>query len=125
MRTVTKLAALMVVLWLTSGCEMIQTVPSARGRVIDAASGQPISHAVVVRNCSDASKKKITDSDGEFKFHGKWRLQVALGDTIRPPRSYLIEASGYGSFETNRVTFGWANQGSERDDLGTIAIAPQ
>jgi hypothetical protein len=63
--------------------------------------------------------------DGEFKFHSKWRLQVALGDTIRPPRSYVVEARGYRSFETNRVTFGWANQGSETDDLGTVAITPR
>jgi hypothetical protein len=120
-----KLATLMVVLGLTSGCEMIQTVPSATGRVIDAGSGKPISHAVVVRTCSSTPKRKTTDADGNFKFHGKWRLQIAFGDTIRPGRSYLIEATGYRSFETNRVTLGWANQGSERDDLGTIAITPQ
>ena len=119
------MAGLIVALALTSGCEMIQTVPTARGRVVDAASGQPISHAMVVRTYSGASKREMTNSEGEFQFNGKWRLQIALGDTIRPPRSYLIEVKEYRSFETNRIKFGWANQGSETDDLGTIAIARQ
>jgi hypothetical protein len=120
-----KLVVLIAVLALTSGCEMIQTVPSARGHVIDAVSGKPVAHAEVVRECSGASKKTTTDKNGDFSFHGRCRLQVALGDTIRPSRSYHIEAGGYQSFETNRFTFGWANQGSERDDLGVIAIAPK
>lgn len=120
-----KLATLIAVLILTSGCEMIQTVPSARGHVMDAVSGKPVAHAEVVRECSGATKKTTTDKDGDFSFHGSWRLQVALGDTKRPSRSYHVEAKGYQSFETNRFTFGWANQGSEIDNLGAIAIAPK
>lgn len=117
-----KLTALLMIPLLAGGCEMIQTVPSARGRVIDAASGQPVVHAVVVRTSDSASKKKITNAHGEFNFRGKWRLQVALGDTIRTPCSYLIEANGYCSFETNRFLTGFANEGSVVDDLGPIPI---
>ena len=115
----------MLVFGLTSGCEMIQTVPPARGRVVDSRSGQPVPGAVVTRTGDGPSKHKATNPDGAFHFRGKWRMQVALGDTIRPGRSYLIEANGYRAFETNRVTFRWANQGSETDDLGTIAITRQ
>jgi hypothetical protein len=121
----TKPVVLIAVLALTSGCEMIQTVPSARGHVIDAVSGKPVSHAEVVRVCSGTSKKTTTDTGGDFSFHGRWRLQVALGDTVRLSRSYHVEAAGYQRFETNRFTFGWANQGSEKDDLGAIAITPK
>src|SRR4051794_36938151 len=65
-RPMNKLALLMVVLALTSGCEMIQTVPPARGRVVEAGSGKPISHAEVVRVCSDTTKKTTTDKHGDF-----------------------------------------------------------
>src|SRR5262245_39829842 len=126
MRATLMFTALLLIVAMTSGCEIIQSVPGARGRVIDAPSGQPIAHAEIVRTCSGESKKQTTSADGEFHFHGRWRLQVALGDTLRPPRSYVIEATGYQSFSTNCVTFHWATSGdSETDEIGTIAITRQ
>jgi len=121
---IAKIIVMIAVLVLTSGCDMIQTVPSASGRVIDAVSGEPVSHAEVVRECSGKSKRTSTNENGDFSFHGRWRLQVALGDTTRSARSYRIEAAGYQRFETNRFTFGWANRGSAKDNLGVVAITP-
>jgi hypothetical protein len=126
MNATIRLTALLVVVGMTSGCELIQSVPGARGRVIDVRSGQPIAHAAVVRTCSGVPKKKTTNADGEFHFYGRWRLQVALGDTLRPPRSYVIEAGGYQSLSTNCVSFGWATCcKGETDDFGTIAVTPK
>jgi len=119
-----KLVSLIFVLVLTGGCEMVQTLPPARGRVVDAGSLSPLPHAEVVRVWHDISRKTTTDADGCFRFHGKWRLQVALGDPLRAPRSYRVAASGYRTFETNCVTIGWATF-SETDDLGTIFVTPQ
>ena len=126
MHATIRLTALLAIVGMTSGCEIIQSVPGARGRVVDAQSGQPIAHAAVVRTCSGSSKKKTTNGEGEFHFHGRWRLQVALGDTIRPPRSYVITAGGYRSFSTNCVSHGWATCcNGETDDFGAIAVTPQ
>jgi len=135
-----------MVLGIACGCEWIQTAPPAQGRVVDSASGQPLPNALVVRTSSDASNKKYTNKKGEFSFRGRWRLQPAIGGYFPPDRSYVIEANGYrrvqtniSSFtliyanaegatrgaETNRSAFGWANEGSVTDELGTIPITPK
>lgn len=120
-----KLVALLVALVLTSGCEMVWVVPPASGRVVDARSGQPVSHAAVTRVCTDAPAKTMTDTDGSFRFHGKRRLQVAFGDTICTPHSYRIEVTGYQSVDTNCFPFGWASVSGLRDNLGDVQIAPK
>jgi hypothetical protein len=99
-------------------------VPPASGRVVDARTGQPVSHATVTRVCADAPAKTATHSNGSFRFHGKWRLEVALGDALCEPHSYLIEAAGYESISTNCFTYGWAST-ALRDNLGEVRITPK
>jgi hypothetical protein len=119
-----KLGALLFALALTNGCEMVCVVPPASGQVVDAHSGQPISHAAVSRICSSAPAKTTADKDGNFTFRGKRRLQIAIGDTIVTPHSYHIEAAGYHSVDTNGVSYIWANASGLRDNLGVIPMAP-
>lgn len=124
LRLLYKLALLIVVL-VTSGCESVWVVPPANGHIVDARSGKPIPHAEVTRICTDAPAKTKTDTHGYFKFRGKRRLEVAMGDPLCAPASYRIDAVGYQSIETNGFAFGWANQSSLRHNLGDIQIAPK
>lgn len=118
-----KLWPLLLVIVLCAGREAVWIVPPASGRITDARSGQPISHATVIRVCTNAAAKTITRSDGSFKFHGRWRLEVALGDALCAPHSYLIKAEGYETVSTNCFPFGWASQSSLRDNLGEIRLS--
>ena len=89
-----RLLPLLLVIALCSGCETVWIVPPASGRVVDARSGQPVSRATITRICTDAPAKTTTHSDGSFRFHGKWHLEVAFGYTLCSTHSYLIEAAG-------------------------------
>lgn len=114
---------LLLTLILTSGCEVVCTVLPVDGRVVDAGSQLPIAHASVTRICAGTPAKTRTDAGGYFKFHGKRQLQLAIGDTIRLPTSYHIEAVGYQSIETNTFGWGWATTYDKTAHFGEIPLS--
>src|SRR4051812_13401530 len=116
---------LLLALLLTAGCESVCVVPPASGRVVDARSQKPIPWAEVTRFHAEKSAKTKTDTEGHFRFHGRRRLEVALGDPVLTPASYRVEAPGYISVETNLFHGLWANQWGLRDDFGTIQLLPR
>jgi hypothetical protein len=120
-----RFGALVVGLFLTSGCEMVCVVPPATGRVVDARSQQPVPQAEVIRVHVEAPATTKTDAKGYFRFRGKRHLQVALGDPVLSPATYRVEVASYQSIETNRLHGIWANQSGLTDDFGTLQIVPK
>ena len=120
-----KLGFLLVALLATSGCEVIFTAPPAKGRIVDARSGQPIRHATVTRICAEAPGKATTGKDGMFYMGGKWHFQVAIGCSMCADYSYLIEATNHQSIKTTYTKFPGADPHGTSDDLGVIQLAPK
>ena len=102
--------ALLALLIVATGCEVIWTVPPARGHVVDLHSRQPVPGASVTRiRMSGVTNQTVTDANGNFKFRGKRSVQVfPFGDALAWA-TYRIEAAGYETVETNRPGFGSMN----------------
>jgi hypothetical protein len=118
-----KLPALLLLASLASGCEIVWTVPPARGRVLDSRSEQPISFATVTRIATDTTNQTVSDANGDLHFRGKRSIHVfPFGDVIAAA-SYRIEAGGYQALETNRT--GWGSMSGLRHDFGEITLSPR
>ena len=118
------LAALMLILVVTSGCEVIWTVPPASGRVLDARSRQPVAGASVTRiTMSGATNQTASDTAGHFDFRGKRSVQVFPFGDVLAWASYRIEATGYQTIETNRTGYGSVNE--LRHEFGEIQLLPK
>jgi hypothetical protein len=119
-----KLGALMFVLIIASGCEVIWTAPPASGRVLDSRSNRSIAGASVARIAiSGTTNQTISDADGHFKFRGKRSVQMfPFGDALAWA-TYRIEAAGYQSVETNRAGYGSIN--GLRHEFGEIPLSPK
>lgn len=127
-------ALLLLVAFLTSGCELLCVVDPAHGRVVDAQTGIPIKGAKVTRICNGyVAKKTKTNHDGYFRFYGKWIVTFPLGDALVLPAIYRVEATGYETSSTNETDINstrrfmpphWATASPGFLDVGVIELKP-
>jgi len=116
-RQLSKMGALLLLLIITSGCEIVWTVPPASGRVLDSRSRQPVAGASVTRIAMSGTTNQTTsNADGRFYFRGKHSVQVFPFGDVCAWATYRFDATGYQTVETNRIVYGSAS--GLRHDFG-------
>lgn len=132
MRTSYPVAVVGLLLTLLTGCVIFPhgdlVAPSARGRVLDSATLEPVARARVVRRIPrlDRARETCTDAEGQFAFKRDKDLGWVLMVDYAPHRiEYRVEAGGYRPFQTNLYGGGSFYRGTVPHDLGQVLLHRQ
>ncbi len=114
-----------IVTFAVSGCVgVFNTHPGARGRVVDARTGQPIARCKIIVGGAYDSKVIRTKRDGSFSVGVRRRLGVTLLELAPAGGTIFVVRPGYATAQRVLMPIPPEGAVTAEQDLGVIRLAP-